>query len=210
MTARRLTSFAAIALCVSVHAACGSRERSTSQQSATTTQAAVALPQGGTQTAQAGDLICVTYCSATAPRTPVAEIRWVVANQPASAENLRKAAGQQSVDAAVNEDGFDRGRFVRLSTVAPQARFGPAGAAPATPLPGLGNLSVSAVGSSQEPSGALRLATPPEGGQENVVLQVQGLRPGLNYYWRVRAAAGGDTRVVMCRAPICPSDRKRP
>jgi hypothetical protein len=153
--------------------------------------------------------VCVTYCSPTEPGTPVAEIKWVVSNQPATAENLRKAATAQNVEAAVNEDGFERGRFVRLSSVAPQARFAPAAPQPgAAPLPGLGNLSVTTVGGSQEGSAALRLASPAEGGRENVVLQVQGLRPGLNYYWRVRAATPGQTQVVMCRAPICPTDRR--
>jgi hypothetical protein len=153
--------------------------------------------------------VCVTYCSPTEPGSPVAEIKWVVSNQPATAENLRKAATAQNIEAAVNEDGFERGRFVRLSSVAPQARFAPAAPQPnAAPLPGLGNLSVATVASSQEAGAALRLASPAEAGRENVVLQVAGLRPGLNYYWRVRAATPGQTQVVMCRAPICPTDRR--
>ena len=172
--------------------------------------AQAALPgQAGSQTAQAGDLVCVSYCSATEPGTPVTEIKWVVATQPASAENLRRAASQQNIEAAVNEDGFERGRFVRLSSVAPQARFAPSATQPtASQLPGLADLTVAAVGGSQEAASALRLATPPEGGQENIVLQVQGLRPGMNYYWRVRAGTAGDTQIVMCRAPICPADRR--
>jgi hypothetical protein len=132
------------------------------------------------------------------------------AGTQANASEIRRVATQQSVEAAVNEDGFDRGRFVRLPSLNPQARFAPSpqpGAAGA-PLPGLGDLSVRAVTSSQEAAGALRLATPAESGQENVVLQVEGLRPGLNYYWRVRASTPGQTQVVMCRAPICPADRK--
>jgi hypothetical protein len=208
MIARRLMPFAIVALGPIVWVTCRSPEPSPQQQG-TQQAAAVLPPQGGTQTAQAGDLVCVAYCSPTEPGTPVAEIRWVVSNQPSSAENLRKAAAAQNVEAAVNEDGFERGRFVRLSTVAPQARFAPAGQAPDTAqLPGLANLTVSAVASSQEPAAPLRLASPAQGGQENVVLQVQGLRPGLNYYWRVRASTPGDTQIVMCRAPICPSDRK--
>jgi hypothetical protein len=204
----RLTSLAFVTVCLLGAPACRSQDPSQQQQPAASLAGAVPA-QGGTQTAQAGDLVCVAYCSPTQPGTPVAEIRWVVATQPSSAENLRKAAEQQNVEAAVNEDGFERGRFVRLSSVAPQARFAPAGQPAATSqLPGLGNLSVSAVTSSQEPAAALRLATPSEGGQENVVLQVQGLRPGMNYYWRVRASAAGETQVVMCRAPICPADRR--
>jgi len=209
MTMRRLMFLAIVTVCSLGASGCRSQGPS-QEQPAGAAQAAAAVPaQGGTQTAQAGDLVCVTYCSPTEPGTPVAEIRWVVATQPSSAENLRKAAAQQNVEAAVNEDGFERGRFVRLASVAPQARFAPAGQPAGAPqLPGLGNLSVSAVTSSQEPAAALRLATPAEGGQENVVLQVQGLRPGMNYYWRVRASAPGDTQVVMCRAPICPADRR--
>jgi hypothetical protein len=208
MTTRRLSALAIGMLGLLPWVGCRSEEPA--PQPAAAPAAAPASPaQGGTQSAQAGDLVCVTYCSPTEPGTPVAEIKWVVSNQPATAETLRKAATAQSVEAAVNEDGFERGRFVRLSSVAPQARFAPAAPQPgAAPLPGLGNLSVGTVASSQEPGAALRLASPSEGGRENVVLQVQGLRPGLNYYWRVRAATPGQTQVVMCRAPICPSDRR--
>ena len=207
MTTRRLTLVAIGALAATL--GCSRSEEPPAQPAATAGTAPAAPAQGGTQSAQAGDLVCVTYCSPTEPGTPVAEIKWVVSNQPATAENLRKAATAQNVEAAVNEDGFERGRFVRLSSVAPQARFAPAAPQPgAAPLPGLGNLSVATVASSQEGSAALRLASPAEGGRENVVLQVQGLRPGLNYYWRVRAATPGQTQVVMCRAPICPTDRR--
>jgi hypothetical protein len=208
MTTRRLSALAIGMLGLLPWVGCRSEEPA--PQPAAAPAAAPASPaQGGTQSAQAGDLVCVTYCSPIEPGTPVAEIKWVVSNQPATAETLRKAATAQSVEAAVNEDGFERGRFVRLSSVAPQARFAPAAPQPgAAPLPGLGNLSIGTVASSQEPGAALRLASPSEGGRENVVLQVQGLRPGLNYYWRVRAATPGQTQVVMCRAPICPSDRR--
>lgn len=210
MSTRRLMLCAMFALCPMVWVSCGSSEPSPGAQPPAV-QASAALPgQSGTQAAQAGDLVCVTYCSQTQIGTPVAEIKWVVANQPTSAENLRKAAAQQSIEAAVNEDGFERGRFVRLSTVAPQARFAPAGQPPGgtAPLPGLRDLTVNAVASSQESTSALRLASPAQGGQENVVLQVQGLQPGLNYYWRVRGSTPGETQVVMCRAPICPTDRR--
>ena len=190
---------------------CRSDDPATAQQPQavvqTAGQAAPVPAQGGTQTAEAGDLVCVTYCSPTETGTPVAEIRWVVASQAASSAALRTAAAQQNVEAAVNEDGFERGRFVRLSSVAPQARFAPTAGGGAA-LPGLGELTVSAVTSSQDGASALRLAAPAAGGQENVVLQVQGLRAGMNYYWRVRAATPDAARVVMCRAPICPADRR--
>lgn len=190
---------------------CQGRQPASDQPPATSTAgAAVPTPAQGTQSAQAGDLACETYCSPTS-RTPVAEVKWVVATQPSAAANLRTLASQQNIEAAVNEDGFERGRFVRLASVAPQARFGPASpAAAGTPLPGLGSLTVNAVSSSQDAPGALRLATPAEAGRENVVLQVEGLQPGMNYYWRVRPPTQGEPQIVMCRAPICPSDRKRP
>ncbi len=163
----------------------------------------------GAQSAEAGDMVCQTYCSPLEPGMPVAEIRFVLAAQPAGAENLRKLAAGQNVDATVYEDGFDRGLFVRLPSVTPQARFAPAGQpAGAKPLPGLDRLIVNAMSTSQDAAGALRLASPAEGGRENVVLQVQGLQPGMNYYWRVRPASQAEPQVVMCRAPICPTDRR--
>ena len=208
MSTRDLAAAAALALVRAGAATCRARDQSQNPAPAPAARAATAVPTtGGTQVEQSGDLACVTYCAPDQPGTPVAEIRWVVGNQ-ASASEIRRTAVQQNVEVAVNEDGFERGRFARLASANPQARFAPAGQpAGAAPLPGLGNLSVRAVTSSRESAGALRLATPAEGGQENLVLQVQGLRPGLNYYWRVRSSTPGQTRTVMCRAPVCPTDR---
>lgn len=213
MTTRRPVFLVVGAICTLVFAGCGGggQDPAPSPPSAAAAGAAgpAALAPGGTQSAVAGDLVCQTYCSSVEPGTPVAEVRWVVSTQPASGANLRVLAGQQNVEAAVNEDGFERGRFVRLASASPQARFAPTGQPNAPPLPGLGNLNVLAVASSQDSPGALRLATPSEGGRENVVVQVQGLQPGMNYYWRVRPPTQGEAQVVMCRAPICPADRPK-
>ncbi len=207
MSTRDLAAAAALALVIAGAATCRARDQNQNPAPAPAATATAVPTTGGTQVEQSGDLACVTYCAPDQPGTPVAEIRWVVGSQP-SASEIRRTAVQQNVEVAVNEDGFERGRFARLPSANPQARFAPAGqAAGAAPLPGLGDLSVRAVTSSQEPAGALRLATPAESGQENLVLQVQGLRPGLNYYWRVRSSTPGQTRMVMCRAPVCPTDR---
>lgn len=214
MNTRDLAVTATLALVLIGVATCRARDQNQNQgqnpPSPTPQQAAAVPTTGGTQSEQSGDLVCVAYCAPDQPGTPVAEIKWVVGNQP-SASEIRRVAVQQNVDVAVNEDGFERGRFVRLPSMNPQARFAPAAGQRGAnaQLPGLTDLSVRAVTSSQEPAGAMRLATPPEPGQENVVLQVQGLRPGLNYYWRVRGSTPNQSQVVMCRAPVCPSDRRR-
>lgn len=172
---------------------------------------APAATPAAAQPGDAAELVCEAYCSPDEPGVPVTEVRLVVSAPAPGSENLRKAAAAQNVEATVHEDGFDRGLFVRLPTIAPQARFAPAGPrADAKPLPGLDRLTVSAVTTSQDPAGALRLARPAESGRENVVLQVQGLQPGMNYYWRVQAPSARGPQVVMCRAPICPADRPRP
>jgi hypothetical protein len=209
MRTRDLAVMAALALVLIAAATCRGRDQNANPPPPVSEAAAAPAAAGGTQTAQAGDLVCVAYCSPEQPGTPVAEIKWDVGIQPSSSE-IRRTATQQSVEVAVNEDGFDRGRFARLPSLNPQARFAPAAGQPAgtAPLPGLGDLTVRGVTSSQEAAGAMRLATPAAAGQENVVVQVQGLKPGLNYYWRVRAATPGQTQVVMCRAPVCPADRR--
>lgn len=200
----------ALAVGVALLAAPGCQPRGGSQGQPPADAAPAAAPAAA-QPADAGQLVCETYCSPDEPGTPVAEVRVVVSAPAAGSENLRKAAAAQNVEATVHEDGFDRGLFVRLPSVAPQARFARAGQpADAKPLPGLDRLTVSAVATSQDPAGALRLARPAESGRENVVLQVQGLQPGMNYYWRVQAPSARGPQVVMCRAPICPADRPRP
>jgi hypothetical protein len=126
---------------------------------------------------------------------------------------MRALAADQQVEASVYEDGFERGLFVRLPAVDPRARFvAPAGAAaPPRPIPGLERLVVSAVATSTEPPGSLRLAQPGAVSDDpgGVVLQVQGLQPGMNYYWRARPKPAADPQVVLCRAPICPMDQRR-
>ena len=77
MTTRRLSVLAIGMLGLLPWVGCRSEEPA--PQPAAAPAAAPASPaQGGTQSAQAGDLVCVTYCSPTEPGTPVAEIKWVV------------------------------------------------------------------------------------------------------------------------------------
>jgi hypothetical protein len=166
------------------------------------------------QRAESGDLVCEAYCNPVTPGVSVVEVRFAVPGGPAPAAKLRAAAATQDIEASVYEDGFERGLFVRLPSVSPEAKFAaPPGVKPVQTIPGLDRLVVRAVATSEDPPGGLRLAQPGDAapaGAAGVVLQVQGLQPGMNYYWRVRPQPQSEPQVVMCRAPICPADKRRP
>jgi hypothetical protein len=156
---------------------------------------------------------CESYCSAEKPGTSVMEIRWPISAAPLGAAEVKARVAQQRVDVTVYEDGFDRGLFATLPTVAPAGRFRaaprPAGAT-ARVIPGIAKLVVTDVRTSSEPAGRrhLRLAaaaTP--GGGEALVIRVEGLEPGLNYFWKPPDLAPGGTP-IMCQAATCPADRR--
>jgi hypothetical protein len=156
---------------------------------------------------------CEAYCSTAKPGTSVIEVQWPISQAPLSPGELKSRVGQQAVEVTVFEDGFDRGLFASLPAVAPKGRFRvnrPAGAAVQT-IPGLTRLTVSDVATSRDqnrpqPMRLLGVAAP--GGPESMIMLVEGLEPGLNYFWQVPDPAGGRT-VITCQAATCPVDLKR-
>lgn len=175
---------------------------------ATPPAAGAAAPQA--PSAPAGDEpACQMTCSPDKPRTAVASISWSVAQPVTDPQALTAGMTQQSLEVTTFKDGFQRGAFAQLAPGANQT-FG-FRAAPAQPsnLPGLTGLSVARVTTLQDriTAGAPSGLMPPSANNDPnrvVVVEVEGLEPGLNYYWR-RTPQGP---VVRCQAPICPSDSR--
>lgn len=146
-----------------------------------------------------------TYCNPISRSEPVAEIQWI-----ATSEQI----AQQQLDVTVFHDGFRRGLFV---TVQP-ARAGASFAAPAPPrvvavdrrridtIPGLQNLKVVDIATPDAPSrGNLRSRVQLFRSRPWVVIRVQGLEPGLRYFWRLWPAASDQPSGAFL-APVCPAD----
>jgi hypothetical protein len=158
-------------------------------------------PAAGQEIAPAG-LECKTYCSDVKLRTPIAELTW-----PASAT---ASLERQGLEVTVYKNGFERGLSARLLVVRQGEKFSLQRAAAAVSssaqrVPGLDKLVVVGV---RTRSMRLRASS-----VNTITVQVEGLEPGLNYYWRVLSNTSGTNWVanrayqtVRCQAPVCPAD----
>lgn len=154
------------------------------------------------------------YCSPTKPGTALVELKWRVSNRRMSQPELSARAAQQDVEVTVYRDGFERGLFARLPSVAPRARFtvAPQAATAGQAIPGLAKLTVTDVVTSRDTNrpDRMRLFSPAADDTEFVVTQIEGLEPGLNYYWRLPSVVDGQRPVVTSAGPVCPVDYRTP
>ena len=143
-------------------------------------------------------LECKVYCSPTKLRTPIAELTWVAAD---------KSLDRQGLEVTVYKNGFEKGPFARLLLIERGQKF----TLQKTPrytsggrTPGLDSLFITEVRTREDrlSQRSINIAT----------VQVEGLEPGLNYYWRVVSKVSGKwlasktVQAVRCQAPVCPAD----
>jgi hypothetical protein len=153
-------------------------------------------------------------CSAEKPRTVVASISWPLNQPAANPQALSAGMASQRLDVTTFKDGFSRGVFAQLAPIRENQPFGLAPAASASAVPSLRGLSVTRVTTLQEQlssgapnaTGALMPPSASNDPARVAVVEVEGLEPGLNYYWRRTP----DGPVVRCQAPVCPSDSRGP
>jgi hypothetical protein len=158
-----------------------------------------------------GQVQCVAYCRKDKPRTPVVEVRWRVSTQPLSANEMALRMNQQNLEVTVYKDGYGRGLYASLPSAAPTERFLMNADSPQaqSQIPGLSHLVVTDVVTSKEPEKGPNFELFAAGldSAEWIIVKIEGVEPGLNYYWRLPSVAGNQT-VVSCRASVCPGDRK--
>ena len=135
-------------------------------------------------------LSCEVFCSDTRVGVSVAEVTF-----SGDANSL----SQLVLEVTVYKNGFEIGRFARVSPIRAGQKFEiirPAGEAGSTP--GFDTLVLTAV----------RLQTD----RGLVTARVEGLDAGLNYFWRVRPAGGSGTatETTVCQAVECPVDSELP
>lgn len=143
---------------------------------------------------------CESSCGDGERPEPTIEVRWQSGPQAALG-----ALPRQRLETTVYKDGFERGQFVAVQPSAqPAARaFQVQKAAQRAAMPkALTQLKVVVPRRSQQR--ALSSASAPR-------MRVQGVEPGVNYFWRISFEANNAKQastVIRCRAPICPSDQQ--
>ena len=159
---------------------------------------------------------CETYCDPYKPGTSTAEIRWRVSPQDLNTNELLARTTDEVLEVSVYKDGFDRNLYANVQTREGIHGFSLLNVQPAQRrIPGLDRLVlIDMTTSAGDTQGFRMMAEDPEKrGGEWAVAKVQGLRPGMVYFWRVRNRARGDAppgvTVVRCRAAICPVDSQR-
>jgi len=161
---------------------------------------------------EAGDMECVSYCSVTQPGTPQMEVKWRLVERSLNERELRATAGQQSLEATVYAEGFERGQYAVVSAMKPKSIFRKPGkvkgiaptAQPQSKLPGLEKLTITDVATRLDtPKRPHMLAPPKDTSAEWMVVRLEGVNPGMQYTYRVP----GTKSVIACQAVTCPVDR---
>jgi hypothetical protein len=164
------------------------------------------------------EVTCRTYCSDEVKplagdddvrprRASVAEITWRVSGAQVLPRDVETRAAQNAIEVTVYSDGFSRRRFASLFSVREGQTFRMEGNQDMnTRIPGLDRLTILNVR-------PVRAGNPADstfdGPSNKAAAEIEGLEPGLNYFWRIATAAGDrkmTSEVVMCQAPTCPVD----
>lgn len=166
-----------------------------------------AVPQQATDKDESSEWAqCQTYCSPTKPGTSVAEFRWRVSEQPLGVRELAKRKASELIQVSVYKDGFDRGSYAQIAPVGVARSFAMKSK---RRTPGLSRLVLADVATTQQRNkrGFRMLDAADESG-EWAVARIEGLEPGLVYFWRLQGNTAGATSdtVVRCQAATCPVD----
>jgi hypothetical protein len=160
-------------------------------------------------------LECRVYCSKTKPRTGVAEISWKeVASARSGGAPLK--ISEQQLEVTVYKYGFERGVYAKPFSIQRNQRFllQPSNSNSQQRIPGLDQLILVDAQTSRDRSSGARpnpdMRTLVDRPDADIIARIEGLEPGLNYYWRVpleieqgRVLA---SEVVRCKGPVCPVD----
>jgi hypothetical protein len=148
----------------------------------------------------------IAYCSPTSPGTVVAEIRWPIQHAPLSPSAARSALRAETLSVTTYENGFEQGLSSELTPFQPGARALPSRAERRQPLVGLDRLKLVDTSTSRIAPGSARgRALPAPEAPEFISFMVEGLQPGMRYFWRFNVPGEGQ-QMVTVQAPVCPVD----
>jgi hypothetical protein len=143
------------------------------------------------------------FCSDTKLRTSNARVRWSMPRAALDASGLaRLTAAQQSLEATVYKNGFDKGLLVSLP-ISPATPDRPVMPRVQTRQPPLRAFQIALIGLEQ-----LRATLAP-GAADEMGAVVEGLEPGVNYTWRLAIDTPSGQIVsppTTSQAPVCPAD----
>jgi hypothetical protein len=168
-------------------------------------------------------LRCEVYCSRDKIRTAKARIFWVGAQMPLGQSKFKSLSVPvtEIVEATVYKKGFDQNFYASLDA-RPEVRPGTEFRTAAPEKPALPGLSLKVTEFKQpkltteqrrafEQNDALSRPAPAAVAAQETLVEVEGLKPGLKYQWRVRfKGLSGEqlTGIATCLAPTCPADLK--
>lgn len=166
-----------------------------------------------------GQLFCDVFCSETVRGTAVVEILWKVSETKLNPQAFQARVRTHGLEVTVFKEGFSKGLYSNLASLDSNNNFR-AFREDQEDIPGLDGLVVTDVRSVDDPndSGASesrfnkeRVGALPFDPRttDAVIVRIEGLKPGLNYFWRVPTGTGNNRRlsaVVQCKAPVCPVD----
>jgi len=162
-------------------------------------------------------LRCEVFCSRDRLRTANARLNWVGKGMPLGPAKFATtpiSRVKEVVETTVYKNGFKKNRFAVLPTNQPGIRS-KSFAAQRAGETSLRALDLKVVGINR-PDPEIRarsraqLMTEPRTQETSIV--IEGLEPGVNYFWRIRFS-GPDGRetsgIARCVAPVCPADQKK-
>ena len=150
----------------------------------------------------------VAYCNPTRLGQVVAEIRWPIKSPPMGGAAARKMLQGRKLSATTYENGFAEGRAVdfRPFTTGRADAFAKARPEPKSRLVGLDRLTLVDTSTSNiAPRRAPLMARPNADVEEYVAFVVEGLQPGMRYFWSL-SGAGESPQLATVLAPVCPVD----
>ncbi len=158
-------------------------------------------------------LRCEVYCSETKLRTINVRLTWT---DPSLREGSRALvpdpSRKQEIQTSVVKGGFAKGHYASFPAIEPNSARAPetSEALRATTLPAY-NLRLMGV-FKPDITGVAREALvrgSPEKLETSVI--IEGVEPGLKYYWRLRFETEDgwrESETVACEVPTCPADMK--
>lgn len=159
---------------------------------------------------------CEAFCSDTKARTANARLSWIDPGVViARAHGSARVELEQQVETTVFKNGFTNELFARFPAVEPTPAGVPRtmelpGRRSAAPIPRAFDLRI--IGATRPRAtgiGAAEIMRLSPQQQETSII-VEGLEPGLNYWWRIRfRTSDGEWRLsepIRCEAPVCPAD----
>lgn len=155
---------------------------------------------------------CEAFCSESKLRTANARLIWIGPGMPLGASALGgRQVQQEQIETTVFKNGFRKNlqaNFPVLDSAVATAKAMTPSVGAAAKLPAYQLQIIEAQKPAIAGASARRMAEASPQQQERSLV-IEGLEPGLTYYWRLRfqtADGWAESQAIACEAPVCPAD----